>query len=199
MLTADKNATLTDFQIQTLQIREKELNYFVGMYNSISGIAAMLAGFGFSSLRMNFPAGTSTIVMILYLTFTACAIGLELCAILNAATCAVFGPGKFLRGKGGVKAAEDAVKVLEEKSEVTIAYFMVGLICIVFSSALKAYIQYSFINATFVACGLAAMTVLLITTGRRIFKNLYVDKREAISGKITTEQIYDPTNIKLNH
>ena len=50
MLTADKNATLTDFQIQTLQIREKELNYFVGLYNSISGIAAMLAGFGFSSL-----------------------------------------------------------------------------------------------------------------------------------------------------
>lgn len=66
MLTADKNVTLTEFQIQTLQIREKELNYFVSLYNSISGkkmniftnsyyfigIAAMLAGFGFSSLKM---------------------------------------------------------------------------------------------------------------------------------------------------
>ena len=62
MLTADKNATLTDFQIQTLQIREKELNYFVGLYNSISGIAAMLAGFGFSSLRMTFPDSTSVVV-----------------------------------------------------------------------------------------------------------------------------------------
>jgi hypothetical protein len=37
MLSADKNVTLTEFQIQTLQIREKELNYFVGLYNSISG------------------------------------------------------------------------------------------------------------------------------------------------------------------
>ena len=140
MLTADKNATLTDFQIQTLQIREKELNYFVGLYNSISGIAAMLAGFGFSSLRMEFPKNTSIVFEMLYLAFTACAIGLELCAILNAATCSVFGPGKFLRGKGGIAAAEQVVAVLEDKMDITIGYFMAGLICIVISSSLKAFI-----------------------------------------------------------
>jgi len=61
----------------------------------------MLAGFGFSSLRMDFPKDTLTIMQILYLSVTASAIGLELCAILNASTCAVFGPGKFLRGNGG--------------------------------------------------------------------------------------------------
>ncbi len=109
MLTADKNATLTQFQIQTLQIREKELNYFVSLYNGISGIAAMLAGFGFSSLKMDFPTNTSLLIQILYLSFTACAIGLELCAILNAATCSVFGPGKFLRGRGGLESAEQVV------------------------------------------------------------------------------------------
>ena len=91
MLSADKNVTLTEFQIQTLQIREKELNYFVSLYNSISGIAAMLAGFGFSSLKMQFPEGTSIIIEIIYLAITASAVGLELCAILNAACCSVFG------------------------------------------------------------------------------------------------------------
>ena len=140
MLGADKNVTLTEFNIKTLQLREKELDYFVGLYNSLSGIAAMLAGFGFSSLRMSFPESTPTVLQILYLAFTACAIGLELCAILNAATCSVFGPGKFLRGKGGIQAAEEAVKVLEDKCDITITYFMVGLICIVLSSALKAFI-----------------------------------------------------------
>ena len=79
------------------------------MYNAISGIAAMLAGFGFTSLKMSFPKETSTITQIIYLSFTASAIGFELCAILNAATCSVFGPGKFLRGKGGIIAAEKAV------------------------------------------------------------------------------------------
>ena len=55
------------------------------------GISAMLAGFGFSSLKMQFPPGTSTIIEIVYLSITACAIGFELCAILNSACCSVFG------------------------------------------------------------------------------------------------------------
>lgn len=55
------------------------------------GIAAMLAGFGFSSLKMQFPEDTSIIVEIIYLAITASAVGLELCAILNAACCSVFG------------------------------------------------------------------------------------------------------------
>ena len=67
----------------------------------------------------------------MYLAFTACAIGLELSAIVNAATCTVFGPGKFLRGKGGVAAAEQVVAVLEDKMDITIIYFMSGLICII--------------------------------------------------------------------
>ena len=100
----------------------------------------MLAGFGFSSLKMSFPEKTSMFVEIIYLGITACAIGLELCAILNSATCSVFGPGKFLRGSEGIQAAEKAVAVLEEKSEITLTYFMLGLYCIVISSALKAFI-----------------------------------------------------------
>ena len=74
------------------------MNYFVAMYNGISGIAAMMAGFGFGSLKVDFPESTPSVLQIAYLGVTACAIGLELCAILNSATCSVFGPGKFLRG-----------------------------------------------------------------------------------------------------
>jgi hypothetical protein len=55
------------------------------------GIAAMLAGFGFSSLKMSFPKNTPMVIEIIYLAITACAIGLELCAILNSACCSVFG------------------------------------------------------------------------------------------------------------
>ena len=100
----------------------------------------MLAGFGFSSLHMEFPSQTNILIQILYLSITASAIGLELCAILNAATCSVFGPGKFLRGRGGLEAAEDVVKVLEDKIDITLGYFMTGLYCILLSSGLKAFI-----------------------------------------------------------
>ena len=96
----------------------------------------------------------------------------------------MFGPGKFLRGKGGVKAAEEVVKVLEEKSEITLWYFLVGLYCIVISSAFKAFIQYSFLNGLIVTVGLIGMTILLLKAGKRIFDNMYVEKHKAISGKI---------------
>ena len=55
MLQADKTATVTEFHIQTLQLREKELDYFVKMYTSISSIAALLAGFAFNSLKTPVP------------------------------------------------------------------------------------------------------------------------------------------------
>ena len=125
---------------------------------------------------MSFPDHTSIVFEILYLSFTSAAIGLELCAILNAATCSVFGPGKFLRGKGGLAAAESVVAVLEDKTDITLGYFMAGLMCIVISSSLKAFIQYSFINAVIVSVGLVFMTYVLVQSGRRIFKSMYVDK-----------------------
>ena len=111
---------------------------------------------------MSFPDSTNIIVQIIYLAMTASAIGFELCAILNAATCSVFGPGKFLRGSGGIASAEKAVIVLEEKSEITLTYFMLGLYGIVISSALKAFIKYTLWNACVVTAGLVFMSYILV-------------------------------------
>jgi len=76
------------------------------------------------------------------------------------------GPGKFLRGRGGLQAAEKAVSVLEDKSEITLTYFMLGLYCIVLSSGLKALILYELWNACIVCGGLVLMTHILIKSGK---------------------------------
>ena len=86
-----------------------------------------------------------------------------------------------------MKAAEQAVSVLEEKSEITLAYFMTGLFCIVLSSSLKAFILYTLWNALVVTAGLVMMTYISIDVGRRIFNNMYVEKNQAIRGKIERE------------
>ena len=78
----------------------------------------------------------------------------------------LIGPGKFLRGKGGIQSAEKAVQVLEDKAEITLTYFMLGLYCIVLSSAFKAFILYTLWNACIVAFGLSLMTYTLITAGK---------------------------------
>ena len=49
-----------------------------------------------------------------------------------------------------------------------------------------------------VTIGLVFMTYVLMVSGRRIFKNMYVERDAAITGKIATDQVYDPTNIRLN-
>ena len=118
----------------------------------------MMAGFGFSSLKIEFPSTTSQILQIAYLSFTASAIGLELCAILNSAIISVFGPGKFLRGHKGLESANEAVQVMEDFSEVTIQYFLMGFGCIIVSSSLKAFILHSFLNAVIVSIGLYVMS-----------------------------------------
>ena len=96
---------------------------------------------------------------------TACAIGLELCAILNSSICSVFGPGKFLRGRNGLASANEAVNVLEEKSEITLFYFLMGFICIIISSILKSFLLHSFFNAVVVSAGLVFMSFYLIHVG----------------------------------
>ena len=70
---------------------------------------------------------------------------------------------------------------------------MLELYCIVISSALKAFVLFSLWNAIIVVAGLIFMTYVLVNTGndfcnyylgRRIFNNMYVEKDQAITGKI---------------
>lgn len=104
----------------------------------------------------------------------------------------------FLRGKHGIQSAEKAVRVLEDKSEITLTYFMLGLYCIVMSSAMKAFFFYSFLNALIVCAGLVFMSYVLVSSGKRIFKNMYVEKDDAIRGEIGRDQVGDPTKVRFN-
>ena len=115
-------------------------------------------------------------LQVAYLSVTACAIGLELCAILNSSICSVFGPGKFLRGRNGLSSANEAVNVLEEKSEITLFYFFMGFLCIIISSILKSFLLHSFQNAVFVSSGLVLMSFYIFYVGQRIKDKLYVQK-----------------------
>ena len=94
----------------------------------------------------------------------------------------VFGVGKFLRGRDGIKSANEAVQVLEEKSEITMQFFLMGFACIIISSMLKSFVLHSFINAIIVSSGLIAMAFYMTKVGTRIKDNLYVEKTNAISG-----------------
>ena len=94
----------------------------------------------------------------------------------------VFGVGKFLRGADGIKSANEAIEVMEDKSEITMQFFLMGFACIILSSSLKSFVLHSLINALIVSGGLLAMAFYMVKVGTRIKENLYVEKTNAISG-----------------
>jgi hypothetical protein len=193
MLLANKNATLTDFQVKTMAIREKELNYFVGLYGTLSGMAAFLAGFAYRALTSHIPEETNLLVSTVFYAITAAAVGLEVIAISNSAFCTVYGPGMALRGNRGLKSMEVAVDVLQNKSEQTLKYFMMGLYGQIISSAILAWIRYSALNALLINMGLAGLCIFIMKWAEQIFSDLYVKKEEALVGQIRAEQVADPS------
>ena len=76
---------------------------------------------------------------------------------------------------------------MEDKSEITMFYFLMGFACIIGSSILKAFLLHSFWNAFIVSFGLLIMSYYLIIIATRIKDKLYVEKNEAISGLIVSQ------------
>ena len=44
MISAIKNSTLTDLQVKTLEIREKEITYYSTVFRTMASQSALLAG-----------------------------------------------------------------------------------------------------------------------------------------------------------
>ena len=56
MISAIKNSTLTDLQVRTLGIREKELNYWTSTFQTMASQSALLAGFCYGGLGLQMSA-----------------------------------------------------------------------------------------------------------------------------------------------
>src|SRR5690554_4065352 len=100
MLRADHVALEQAAYQQLLQIREKELNYFVENYASIGTQAALLAGFTVSALveLSDVPHGWVTVIFHLSISVGLIA-GVH--CVLATTFATVFGPGLALRGPKG--------------------------------------------------------------------------------------------------
>jgi hypothetical protein len=98
-----------------------------------------------------------------------------------------------LRGNRGLKSMEVAVDVLQNKSEQTLKYFMMGLYGQIISSAILAWIRYSALNALLINMGLAGLCIFIMKWAEQIFSDLYVKKEEALVGQIRAEQVADPS------
>ena len=62
MIGAIKNTALTDLQVKSLGIREKELTYWSTTFSTMASQSAMLAGFAYGGLSLEMPEKVSHLV-----------------------------------------------------------------------------------------------------------------------------------------
>ena len=93
MIQAIKNATLTDLQVKTLNIREKELTYWSSTFQTMAGQSALLAGnhktltpkgFCYGGLGIPIDDSISSLIAFGYLSATTCGMAFGLLCITIA-------------------------------------------------------------------------------------------------------------------
>ena len=85
MINAIKNSTLTDLQVKTLNIREKELNYWSTTFQTMASQSAILAGFCYGGLSMEIEGKVPGLIQFGYLATTTGGMGFGLLCITIAA------------------------------------------------------------------------------------------------------------------
>lgn len=67
MLQANKGNVLTDFHLQSLDIRQYELQYFTMVFEKLSSVSSFLASFASGAMLMGVPRRENPLLVTLFL------------------------------------------------------------------------------------------------------------------------------------
>eukprot|EP00914_Ancora_sagittata_P004202 GHVO01009246.1.p1 GENE.GHVO01009246.1~~GHVO01009246.1.p1 ORF type:complete len:138 (+),score=6.81 GHVO01009246.1:120-533(+) len=98
MLQLFKNQVITTATKRQVEIRQLELEWYTNNLWTLSQQGALLAGFAFSQLTTEIPSGVPYKLESAYVLSTALAMGTQMCVVVIATLCCMWGPGLALRG-----------------------------------------------------------------------------------------------------
>lgn len=128
MIQAIKNTTLTEVQVRTLAIRQKELDYWQKTFNTMARQSAMLAGFCYGGLSISSGNVDDPLyqgsLCFGYLSSTTACVGFGLLTIVIASLCSMLGPGLALRGSEGATSMHKAVDTMKDESTHCFYFFI---------------------------------------------------------------------------
>ncbi|CAL1159361.1 unnamed protein product [Cladocopium goreaui] len=127
MIQANKATVVTEFHKQSLEVRNMELDFYLLVFERISTISALLAGFASTAIQVEVPEGSSPILKTCYLLFAATALGAHLLVVVVCTMCTMWGPGHALRGRDA-NCVDHAVAVLDAAQRQMEMFFFLGLI-----------------------------------------------------------------------
>mmetsp|Transcript_34095 Transcript_34095/g.63641 ORF Transcript_34095/g.63641 Transcript_34095/m.63641 type:complete len:198 (-) Transcript_34095:3-596(-) len=161
MLQANKGNVISKFHKTSLEIRNHELNYYLGAFNRLSAISSILAGFASSALTMSVPSWEDSLLVMAFLIFTGSAFGMNLLVILIATLCNLWGPGKALRGADHAH-LHQAIAVLEQAQKEAMRFFIMGLFCYFISTILVVWLLFDKMGALITTVILICFCLMLV-------------------------------------
>lgn len=141
MIQANKANVVTGFHLKALNIRNRELDYFLMVFDKMSSISSLLAGFASSALMVGIPRRDNPYLVALFLVSTGCALGAHLLVVIISTMCTMWGPGKALRGEDSTS-VDYAIYIMEQTQMKTMRFFFFGLICYFVSSILVVWLLF---------------------------------------------------------
>lgn len=193
MLHLQKNRIVAGVTKKQVEIRQLEVDWYCGNYSTITGQAAMLAGFAFTQLTTPMPDDYEPPFMLEfgYMFLTCTAIGLELSAIILSTFLSVWGPSLALRGRNGTQDLHRAVDCLRDYQFLVFLYFIVGWVIFFLSSILQVWIYFKRRVAVVVTFPLSTFIFAIIWYSYDITRQLRLKDGDAVAGKIEHLQPYE--------
>lgn len=193
MLHITKNAIVTDVVVSEVEIRQMEVDWYCNNYSTMTGQAAMLAGFAFSQLTTPFPDNhePSLPLEFAYLFLVCSTIGLELSAIILSSFLSVWAPSLALKGKNGSSDLHRAVDCLRDYQGLVFWYFVVGWVLMFISNILLLWIYFKMRVALVVTIPLSLFIVAIVGLTCKLTGRLRLDEHEAVVGKIDQLRSYE--------
>mmetsp|Transcript_96795 Transcript_96795/g.172194 ORF Transcript_96795/g.172194 Transcript_96795/m.172194 type:complete len:214 (+) Transcript_96795:117-758(+) len=174
MIQANKAAVITEFHKSTIEVRNMELDYYLMVFDKISSIASLLAGFASSALMIEIPERTNPFMVVSFLLSTACALGAHLLVVIVTTMCTMWGPGHALRGEDA-SYVDNAVFVLDKTKKHMEKFFFFGLCCYFASAILVVCLLFDYKGKIVVCAIFGVMFPWLYCKILRIRRHLLPD------------------------
>ena len=184
MLAADKDRLIASVKQNALQLRHKELDYYIERYSNLATQASILAGFAFDGLvELEIPKdnGHPKWADPIFYTAGSCTMAFALYTLSVASFAIVYGHRLALQGPTG--SVERAVAVMMKSRTSIFASFALSMTSLIIAASAMAWIKMG--DAAAAVTGIFGMLFLFLVCKHQQMKSAFrIDPEEMVQGDV---------------
>eukprot|EP00388_Colpodella_angusta_P043059 GDKK01058316.1.p1 GENE.GDKK01058316.1~~GDKK01058316.1.p1 ORF type:complete len:346 (-),score=51.50 GDKK01058316.1:102-1103(-) len=157
MIQGQKAHVVAGFNVDALEIRAKELEYFMMIFEKLMDLAGLFAAFAASAILMTLSdVDSRSFGRFCFAVMSSLTLGFNLLILMICTMCALWGPSRSLRGDG-IESLSYSIHALEVTANWTLFLFDCGMFCYFICVIMMSWQRMNFFF------GLITTFVMLIT------------------------------------